>query len=368
MEVVNLGFSLYPDNHSYEDTANYIQMMTKYNMRRVFLSLLQLDVSNEATFNKYKQIIQLLNEHDLMIIADINQDLINALGWQDDLVEKAIDFGLDGLRLDEALDIGQMIELINNKHNFKIELNISQDNLLLEMLLKNGAKKANIIGCHNFYPKRFTGLSMEHFLKTTAIYKQHEIRTAAFISGASADEGPWPVSEGLPTLEAHRDIPSTTQLKEYAALGLIDDVIISNQFVAEAEMQSLVQVDTQELTLEVELLEDLTETEQKVIDFHHTYRNDVSEYVLRSTMPRVVYAEESVPERTQAKQVQRGDILIDNDLYGRYSGELQIALKDFEVSEKTNVVGKIKEYELPLLDYIKPNDQFRLRRWGATYE
>lgn len=360
---MTLGFSLYPDNHSYEETANYIQMMTQYKMQRAFISLLQLDVSNKDTFNKYKQIIQLLNEYDVMIIADINQDLINALGWRDNLVEAAIDFGIYGLRLDEALDIPQMIELINNKHGFKIELNISQDNLMLEMLLKNGAKKSNIIGCHNFYPKRFTGLSMEHFIKTTAIYKQHEIKTAAFISATSATEGPWPVTEGLPTLEDHRDIPTTTQLKEYAALGLIDDVIISNQFVDEAEMRKLSQIDTQELTLEVDLLDDLTETERKVIDFHHTYRNDVSKYVLRSTMPRVVYADKSVPQRLQDKQVKRGDILIDNDLYGRYAGELQIALKSFEVSEKTNVVGKIKSHELPLLDYIKPNDRFRLRGW-----
>ncbi|MFX3791473.1 phospho-sugar glycosidase domain-containing protein [Streptococcus suis] len=45
-------------------------------------------------------------------------------------------------------------------------------------------------------------------------------------------------------------------------------------------------------------------------------------------MPRVVYKDASVPASSyQAIPVGRWYILIYNDLYGRYKGELQIALK-----------------------------------------
>lgn len=361
---MNLGFSLYPDAHSLETMTEYIERLTRYPFRRVFLSLLQLDTTDDAMMAKYQAIIQLCRSKNLFVVADINQQLIQQLGWENQLVTAGKSFGLDGLRLDEPLETQAMIEVINNPHHFKIELNISQANQLLEYLLKNGARKENIIGCHNFYPKRFTGLSYPHFVETTQTYKDNEILTAAFISATSASEGPWPVSEDLPTLENHRDMASTSQLKEYIYQNLIDDVIISNQFVSDEELADLMTVLSSEKLLDIETLDDLTEAEAKVLAFDHHYRNDISEYVLRSTMTRVIYHEEDFPAREQSKAVKRGDILIDNNEYGRYKGELQIALKDFEVSDKTNIVGWIKPTDLPLLAYIKPNDAFRLLRSG----
>jgi len=51
--------------------------------------------------------------------------------------------------------------------------------------------------------------------------------------------------------------------------------------------------------------------------------------------------------------IKRGDILIHSSLYQRYVGELEIALKDMRNSGKTNVVGKISESEIFLLDYLE---------------
>lgn len=357
---MNLGFSLYPDQHSLEEMTAYIQRLTQYPFQRVFLSLLQMDVRDDAMVEKYQAIIELCKSKHLLVIADINQSLIDQLNWQGQIVENGKVFGLDGLRLDEPLELSQMIKVINNPHHFRIELNISQDNQLLEYLLKNGARKDNLIGCHNFYPKRFTGLSHEHFIQTTKNYQNLGVLSAAFITATSASEGPWPVSEGLPTLERHRDTQSTSQLKELIYQELIDDVIISNQFVCDEELQRLMAAFTTERILEVEVVDDLSEAERRIIDYDHHYRNDISEYVLRSTMTRIVYQTEDLPSRRQAKGVKRGDLLIDNNDYGRYKGELQIALRDFEVTDKTNIVGHITPSDLPLLAYLKPNDAFKL--------
>lgn len=358
---MRLGFSLYPDQQPLEAVTAYIERLCQYPFKRVFLSLLQLDVHDEAMMDKYQVIIQLCQRKGLLVIADINQALIDQLDWNHQLVDQAMAFGLDGLRLDEPLELSKMLKVINNPHHFKIELNISQDNHLLEYLLKNGARKDNLIGCHNFYPKRFSGLSDEHFIQTTKQYQNLGIVSAAFITANSASEGPWPLSEGLPTLEKHRDSQSTSQLKELIYQGLIDDVIISNQFVCEEEIQRLITAFSTDRVLDVEVVADLSDAERKIIAYDHHYRNDLSEYVLRSTMTRIVYQAEDLPVRKQSKQVKRGDLLIDNNDYGRYKGELQIALTAFEATEKTNIVGRIAPSDLPLLSYLKPNDAFKLR-------
>ena len=48
------------------------------------------------------------------------------------------------------------------------------------------------------------------------------------------------------------------------------------------------------------------------------------------------------------------DIIIVNDEYSRYKGELHVILKDTPNDGRKNVIGHIPENEKMLLDYIKP--------------
>ncbi|MCB7106320.1 MupG family TIM beta-alpha barrel fold protein, partial [Eubacterium callanderi] len=69
-------------------------------------------------------------------------------------------------------------------------------------------KLDNIITCHNFYPQRYSGISYEHFEKCSQDIKDLNIKVAAFVSSQEEGTyGPWPVNEGLCTLEIHRDLP-----------------------------------------------------------------------------------------------------------------------------------------------------------------
>lgn len=47
--------------------------------------------------------------------------------------------------------------------NLKIELNMSNGTKYADNILSYQPNKENIIGCHNFYPRRYTGLSRQHF-------------------------------------------------------------------------------------------------------------------------------------------------------------------------------------------------------------
>lgn len=79
--------------------------------------------------------------------------------------------------------------------------------------------------------------------------------------------------------------------------------------------------------------------------------------MIRSTQSRVKYKKKSLNLIIHVK-LSAAYLLIDNEQYGQYKGELQIALKDMVNTGKTNVVGRIVEEEIFLLDYLQAWDKF----------
>ncbi|MTB64846.1 DUF871 family protein [Streptococcus sp. zg-86] len=359
--MLTLGFSLYPEKYDLKHSLDYIDLLARYGAKRLFMSLLQLSDGMDDYGQLYQAIIAYANQQGIRVIADVSPAFLEANGWQDCLIEKCREFGLAGLRLDEALPLADMVTLTHHSYGIKIELNMSTDKRLLTDLIAAGADLSNLIACHNFYPHEFTGLSRSHFLEMSRFYHERGIETAVFLSSNTALEGPWPVTEGLPTLEEIRHAPLTVQAEVMKATGLFDTVLISNQFIAETELASLVEVLGQDsVGLTYEPLVELTDIEQKVLAFPHRYRGDVSDFVIRSTEPRVQYQEATVPVRLQSKAVTRGTIVIDNDAYLRYKGEVQIALKSFTMTDKTNIVAQLTPWSLLILDYLQPWQAFRL--------
>jgi len=104
------------------------------------------------------------------------------------------------------------------------------------------------------------------------------------------------------------------------------------------------------------------QVEQDIINFSHTYRGDISDYVIRSSEPRIKFKENSILPRKQKYTAKKGDILIDNDNYPRYKGELSIALKKFDIDDRTNVVGHLVPEHHYLLDYIQPWEKFKFQK------
>ena len=86
--------------------------------------------------------------------------------------------------------------------------------------------RSKLVTCHNFYPQQYTGLSLAHFNKCNEKMKSMHLPVAAFISSNSEGTyGPWPVNEGLCTLEMHRGLPMDFQARHLFATGMVDDVL-----------------------------------------------------------------------------------------------------------------------------------------------
>ncbi len=356
--MAKLGFSLYPEYQDLETLKAYVDQFSDMACERVFLSMLQLNPDDGVMFDHYRTIVDYCKQKGLQVFVDVSPNMVSQMNWEKDLVNQVATFGLSGIRLDESYPDQDLVELSHNGLGIKIELNMSTEPQLLERLVALGVNLDNITACHNFYPREYTGLGTDYFLKISKEYSRYGIERAAFITAQTADTGPWPLSEGLCTLEAHRHLPIRAQYKWLAASGLVDHVIIANQMISQKELKTIPREDV--VTFDIDLRPELSTIERQIVAENHVYRGDVSDFVVRSTGHRNKYSQADIQPCHAGQRVTRGDILIDNSLYTRYCGELQIALCDFQASKKTNIVGHICPEDLPMLNLLKPWQSFRL--------
>ncbi|MCH1626495.1 DUF871 domain-containing protein [Fredinandcohnia quinoae] len=353
-----LGISIYPQYGTEKEQIEYIEKASSYGFSRIFTCLMSAD--NENDVRKLQNLLKRANQLGFEVIADVSPSVFQEknLSYKDLGYFKEL--GLSGLRLDLGFSGMEESVMSYNEHGLSIELNISQGTNYLEQILSYAPNKHQLIGCHNFYPRRFTGLSREHFLKCSKQYKEHGIRTAAMISSKVAAYGPWPVQEGLPTLEEHRFLPLDVQAKDMFQTDLIDDVIIGNSFASDEELKSLSDLNRYQLELKVEFKEATTKVEKEIVlENQHVYRGDASAYMVRSTESRVIYKHEDFPAH-DTDLITHGSVTIDNNGYERYKGELHIALQDMENSGKTNIVATVTEEEKFLLNHMRPWQKFKL--------
>lgn len=356
-----LGVSIYPDRGTLGQNLDYIHLAGKYGFKRIFTCMISVEGNQEQIIGEFSKLVEAANEYDMEVIADVSPEVFDSLNIEYSDLKFFSDLGLTGIRLDLGFSGFEESVMTCNPYGLKIEINMSNGTRYLETILSYQPIKENLYGCHNFYPHRYTGLSKTHFLKCSEQFKELGIRTAAFISSSTAEYGPWPVSDGLCTLEHHRDMSLEVQAKELFNTGLIDDVIIANCYASEEDFKILSELNKEVISFRVDLIDELPEIESKIVlDEFHFNRGDVSEYMIRSTQSRVKYkGHEFKPMNTV--EIKKGDVLIDSSLYTRYAGELQIAIKDMKNTGKTSVVGKIVEEERYLLDTILPWQKFNFK-------
>jgi len=361
-----LGISVYPGRTGLEENKAYISLASRCGFTRMFTCLISAESGPGKAKEDFESVVGHAHSLGMEVIADVSPAVFEAFGLDCRDLKFFHELKLAGIRLDMGFSGLEESLMTFNPYGLKIEINMSNGTKYLDNILSHKPKVENLIGCHNFYPHRYTGLSRKHFENCSGPFKQKGIRTAAFISAKEAVIGPWPVSEGLCTLEEHRNLPIEVQAKDLFSTGLIDDVLIANAFASESELKALSSLDRELLTLEVELFEGVPGIERKIVlEELHFNRGDISEYMIRSTQSRVKYNTHYFGI-FNAAPIRRGDILIDGSLYDRYAGELQIALKDMENSGRTNVVGRISDEEIFLLDHIEPWQKFRLKDGASS--
>ncbi|EEH96648.1 MAG: MupG family TIM beta-alpha barrel fold protein [Clostridium sp.] len=355
-----LGISIYSEKTTEEAIYNYIDKASKYGFSRIFSCLLSVNDTKENIKNKFKKINEYAKSKGFEIIVDVSPRVFDELGISYKDLSFFKEIGADGLRLDMGFTGSEESLMTFNDENLKIEINMSNNTNYIDTIMNYMPNKDNLIACHNFYPHRYSGLNFEHFMRCTERFNKYGLRTAAFITSQNEGTfGPWPVTDGLPTLELHRNLPIEVQAKHLIALGNINDIIISNCYPTEEEMKKLGSMRKDMVTFDLELVDGVPEVEQKILfEEMHFNRGDLSDNLVRSTQSRVKYKGHDFKLFNAPEIIKKGDVVIESSEYGHYAGELQIALNDMKNSGKSNVVGRIKEEEIFILDYIKPWQKF----------
>lgn len=383
--MVRLGVSLYPEQENLEDIDRYLAMASKYGFTKVFTSLFSVEGTKEEIIRYFKDFTAIAHKYGMVVSGDANGEFFKKMDGTETNLEAFKEMGIDIIRMDFSFNDERDAILINNPDGIGIEMSTGQIKVI-DQAIANGANPHNLSTCHNFYPERYTAPSLEAINDINEYWKKKGIPVAIFISSQEkGTHGPWPVSDGLPTIEEHRNLPIEVQLKHCLALKNVDEILIGNAYASEAEFQAIDRVmkaafinipmdpkmgwiaqylphgDVFRMPFHIHLAEGVTDIEKEVL-FGYPAHNDMGDclnYMLRSRFTRMLYKNASIPERPSGKtHYTRGDVVIVNDNLAHYRAEIQIVLKDMEVDGQRNLLGRIDEKELMILDHMGAGDIF----------
>lgn len=311
-------------------------------VKRAFTSLhIPEETGNLAS--RAKKLLETAKHHGVNVYADVSLKTPEHLGIQ--TLEDLTSLGVAGIRLDDFFDYDTIITL---SKRFHIALNAS---IILEedlkRLLASGIGCERLIAWHNFYPRCETGLDDLFFLDQTALFKRFNIPVCAYIPGRGEKRGP--IFAGLPTLERHRDMDPFAAAVELYRYG-ITDVYIGDLDPGEGLLEQLVKYDADKI-LPIRIQSSILQ------EGEYRPRPDFARDVLRLMDTRST--ESVAPNNTVERLL--GMITMDNDLYGRYRGEVQIALRDLPADERVNVIGQVIPEDMQLLSLIQPGQRLELK-------
>ena len=359
-----IGISIYPLVSSKEENLEYINKAHKLGYSRIFTSMLEVDSEKEKALEQidcYRELLTHARDLGMNVFIDINPEVLKNIGVDPSDLKFFVDLGITGIRLDGIFNGIHESMMTYNPYGLEIEINGSLNTSYVNNIVDFGCKKEKLVVCHNFYPEEYTGLTLEFYNMCMERHKSLGLKTAAFVNSIDGGKlGPWPTNDGLPTLEHHRNLDMIAQANELFALGT-DDVIIGNAFATDEELEALSKLDKDVIELKFTAC---TEIAPEVQAYMHTVLNDRNEssgQIIRASKGRIELKDISIPsDNSGTKIVKRGTVLINNDKYFNYKGEIIIARHDLKVDDRRNVIGHIDEGFLDNLNYIKYGKKFKL--------
>lgn len=387
--MTTLGVSVYPDIRPLSEIVEYLALASKHGFTRVFTSMFSVEGTNEEVLAYFKDLNAAAHEYGMRVSLDINPECMERLGATPGDLSVFAGIDSDILRMDGAYGEDDNVVMLQNPYGMQIEYNASALSAeQIVSLVNRGVDKDRMLACHNFYPQRYTGFRWDKFQAVNNRLSQTGIRIGAFVaSQAPGTHGVWDPPCGLPTVERLRDYPADLQARILAAAGTTD-VFFGNAYASEAELAAVQeafvpvephymceahkrQVDSyssyagSELDLSnqkkvrIEQVHGLTDVEKTIVFdfFPHIDMGDSSEWIWRDRSPRTFFQDHAIePRRYAADHFAPGDVVMVNDNYKHYAGEVQVVLKPIKNDGTRNLVGRIDAEELTMFDVIGDGD------------
>ena len=384
-----LGISVYPDLSSIEEITRYFELAARYGVTRVFSSMFSVEGSKEEVLDYFRKLIEEAHKNHLQVSLDVNPMCFKKMGASVDDLSVFADLHVDILRMDMSFGVEGDVKLIQNPYGIVIEFNAISGKII-KGLVDQGADPQQFLVCHNFYPQRYTGMKWDKFLKVNREIKEvaQNLRIGAFISSCEKDtHGVWNAVWGLPSVERLRMLPIDLQARMLLATGDVDDILIGNAYASEEEFKALQEVmkesdhlsgelnptlkmlvehglislDRPIKRLRVALDPEISEIEKEILFdfFPHLDMGDSSEWIWRTRISRFVYSHPSkvvAPRPVEGEMFEVGDVVIVNDNYKHYAGEVQIVKQPIVNDGTRNRVGHIDDVEFEMMGLIFDGD------------
>ena len=342
----SLGFSLYLSSSPAQCPALGGRAGTG---APIFLSL-HISEEFDGTFcQRAEDLCRDLTARGFRVIADVSTKTVKQFGCAD-LTALAERLGLWALRIDYGFGREEIGAMAN-----KMPIVLNASTTTLEDAKAIAGEGRQVFAMHNFYPRPETGLDGELLAATTRALQEAGLKVLAFIPGDTLRRGP--LHEGLPTLEAHRHILPSAAFADMMIRFGMDGVFLGDPGLSEKEAQRIFRFCEEDiLSIPARLLPEHASLYNKVF----TCRVDSPKWLVRFqesreySCPGEAVAPANCVERT------RGCITIDNEHYGRYSGELQMIRSDLKADSRVNVIGQVRENALVLMDCIRGGQKFML--------
>lgn len=336
--VISASLYVGLDDYPLEKNIQYLHLLHQKGIRRVFISA-HMPEANQSFTNELETIIKEANNLEIDIILDISKPTYEKLKINDNIYS---------LRLDWGFNFEDILQLARNP--YLIELNASTiTKTLLERLKAKGFDFNKLRVSHNFYPKRYTGLTQLDLLTKNKIFKEYNLHIMAYLPSYSGKRPP--LYEGLPTIEEHRNLDLYGALADYALLN-VDELCFGDAYCDEEELEITLNFDCDNLTIPIKIYEGISNIEMEILNKGHRNRTDQSKYMIRSSYRE---SRKIIPFNTIARR--KFSVTIDNYQFSRYQGEVGIVREDLAPDERVNVVGTALISDF-LLQHLPPSQKF----------
>lgn len=346
------GFSIFMNEDLSTEDIHYIKRMKQAGFKGIFTSMHIPEDDAQAYKMRLEKLGACAKANQLELMVDISGEALERAGYSFEHLEELTQHGVTGLRMDYHIDNEQISKA---SHKMKISLNAStlvEDEV--EELRRLGANFSNLEAWHNYYPRPETGLATPYFLEQNQWLEKYGFKRVAFVAGDAKKR--LPLRLGLPTLEKHRDMHPLA-----AALDLFkyetDEVYIGDGDLAATtieQFENYMQWD--KIVLHVE---NNNSAYYDSVLGEHDNRNDQSPNLIRSANARFKKVEQI--QKEHAEERNKGAVTLDNELYGRYMGEIQVCKKALPAHPNINVVAYVIEKDRDLLDVIYSKQKFELK-------
>ena len=352
-----LGIAIFSGlEQTVEQNLNYLHLARRCGYSRLFTSLHIPESDASGLVQDTRRVLACAAELGYFVTADISPATWQQFGIGPAQLKT---LGIATVRIDYGVSLSEM-RAISESANVNVEVNasvLSQAGLAL--LFDAGFAAERLSACHNYYPRPETGLSFSLLIERSRPYLSHGIPVGAFIPNRGNPRGP--IFAGLPTVEEHRRLSAVEAARQLWASGVIDTIFWGDSLVSETALRSIAglpRLDEPIITMRLIIESETVSEQERALVFLpvHTNRCDAAAVVIRSQETRNLCRRPVPPHDHRCRR--RGDVTVDNVNYGRYMGEVQIVLQDLPTDDRVNIIGRIADEDLCMLECLFPGRQF----------